>query len=937
MMERITSVAMVGLAVVTLVSACGERAAAPTLDGQPGFDFGIVDRGPTPDRGLMPDQASADYWPWQDFIPPQDVGPQDFTVPDGGWGKSCKAAISLTLSGGKAQASGQIDKADTDNNVTLPSISCVGATTSGADRFYKIALSAGKSYVVTVSGSASPEFHPAIYVFSSCANPAGTCIAGAGKKVTTQALTLKPKSSGTYTIGVDSTWPMGTMYAYGSYTLSVLETTGYETCTGALKLSWGSGTKISTAGDTTSASGDLDLGYSSCTGGKGTGGADLFYSVPVVSGKSYKITVTPTTNWNPALYVLSSCTNPSAACVAGADYGYNNQPESVIFTAKSSGAYVIGVDSSYVPGPVPYPYAAGPFLLTIEEFKPSGNDVCAKPTALSWSGTKATGSGDTSNASATLSMKSSCLPSSYGTPGKDLFYSVTTTKGKGYKVTVTPTATSGKPTWNPAVYVFTDCSNAAGSCVAGSNYMGYPSYGVETSFVASKTGSYLIGVDSTSSSSTYGHGPFTISVEEYTPPANDICSLPQALSWSGTKATITGDTTQAANSVNLSYTDCTKKTTQGTDLFYSVSVSAGKSYKVTVMPSMSWNPAVYVFTDCSNVGGSCVAGNDYSYTGQPESASFIASKTGTVLIGVDSNYPVGPKPGYGGSFTLTVEEFTPPTNSSCAKPQAMTWSGSKASVTGDTSLSSNEFTGIKCSGSAYFEGPQLYYKVALSAGKTYLVTLTPSVSFDGALYGFPAATACSAVAINPACYYTYSSQYGKGAPDTMKITPPTSGDWVIAVDSITPAYFGSFSLTVEAFTPPGNDSCAKAQALSFSSSGVATVSGTTTTASNSVTLSYPSCIPGTTSGNDLFYSVNLTAGKTYTIQLVPDKMFDPVLYLFTSCSNPTGTCVKGSAMKGFGYTETIIYAPPTTGTYLIAVDAFGYTTGGAGSFTLTVQ
>ena len=74
------------------------------------------------------------------------------------------------------------------------------------------------------------------------------------------------------------------------------------------------------------------------------------------------------------------------------------------------------------------------------------------------------------------------------------------------------------------------------------------------------------------------------------------------------------------------------------------------------------------------------------------------------------------------------------------------------------------------------------------------------------MYAFPAATACSATAIDAACTSpspadpnnVYNSDnLGDGAAEQMKITPATAGDWIIVVDSWSALLAsGTFTLTV---------------------------------------------------------------------------------------------------------------------------------------------
>jgi hypothetical protein len=557
---------------------------------------------------------------------------------DAAAGHVCKSAIPITLTAGSGTASGQILSSDTDDDVNLPASSCVGATTPGVDRFYAVSLTAGKSYVVSVSSPG--KLAPALYVFTDCASVASTCLAGGAPvgAMPSQQVTVTPKASGVHVIAVDSAYPAGNIYAYGSYTLSINESSGNDTCAKAQALAWSGGT-ATTSGTLTGAANTVTLGSTDCAQ-IGTPGPDLFYSVDLKAGTGY--TITATASLKLSLYVFTDCAKVAATCVAGDPY-YN----SLKLTAKTTGKHIIGVD--------------------------------------------------------------------YGQPSL--------------------------PPGAPAT--------------------------------------------------------FTLTVKSFTPPANDSCAKAQALSFSNGKATATGSLDDAGNTVNLPSSSCVKTTTPGPDLFYSFPVTAGQGYRVTATSTAAKLLSLYAFTDCAKVASTCLAGND-SYPSTPGSytLSFIAASGGSVLLGVDLFYALTPGfPSH--TFSLTVEQFTPAANSTCAQAQALSFSAGVAKATGDTSASSNDLAGVKCSGTSTFDGPQLYYSVALKAGVTYEASLTPASSFDAALYAFPAAVGCTATAINPACYYTYSSAPGPGLPEKVKITPTTAGDWILAVDSNSVTSAGTFTLEVK--------------------------------------------------------------------------------------------------------------------------------------------
>lgn len=113
---------------------------------------------------------------------------------------------------------------------------------------------------------------------------------------------------------------------------------GNNSCAGATKLTW-SGSTVTVALDTTSATDTMDLGVSGCTGDV-TIGPDLFYSIQLPAG-AYDVELS--TSLDMALYVLGSCS--PTACVAGSDNVGSGVPEKVTLTPSSATTYIIVVDS----------------------------------------------------------------------------------------------------------------------------------------------------------------------------------------------------------------------------------------------------------------------------------------------------------------------------------------------------------------------------------------------------------------------------------------------------------------------------------------------------------------------------------------------------------------------------------------------------------------
>ena len=278
-----------------------------------------------------------------------------------------------------------------------------------------------------------------------------------------------------------------------------------------------------------------------------------------------------------------------------------------------------------------------------------------------------------------------------------------------------------------------------------------------------------------------------------------------------------------------------------------------------------------------------------------------------------------------------------PANSLCSAPQPLSLSGGKVAVSGDTFPAVNEFdSDLTCdSVLGPYPGPQVYFLVALAAGKTYKLTVAPD-KFDVALYAFPASTACDAAAINAACAShvrdTPDTKPYMGKAEAMLLAPQQSGDWIIAVDSYNPLEAGTFSLSIEEFTPPTNTACAKAEAITVGQA----VSGDTIGVADEFATLHCGAQPSPPStkvpyfvGPQLYYRVNLSQGTQYRVNLKPG--FFAWLYVFhtgaacdptsieAACASQGG---KGGAiavsMDGIGDLQL---TPEKSGEHVVVVDS----------------
>jgi hypothetical protein len=106
---------------------------------------------------------------------------------------------------------------------------CAGLSLEGPDHIYVFTVFAGNNLTFTLTPTPTdPEYDPAIYIRSACAQGTGSCVArtdvGLGGEA--EAITVSGLAPGTYYFYVDSIYPEGDAAGEGHYSLSVTGTLG---------------------------------------------------------------------------------------------------------------------------------------------------------------------------------------------------------------------------------------------------------------------------------------------------------------------------------------------------------------------------------------------------------------------------------------------------------------------------------------------------------------------------------------------------------------------------------------------------------------------------------------------------------------------------------------------------------------------------------------
>jgi hypothetical protein len=684
---------------------------------------------------------------------------------------------------------------------------------------------------------------------------------------------VTPAVTTTYTLTAFG--PGGT--TTGQLTVNVVATVG-DTCSSAFAVN-GSGTF---AGNTLQALNDYQDAQS-CTGFQETG-PDQVYRVALNAGDRLQATLQPTTSWDSAIYVVTSCANIAQSCVAGID---GTTPEHIDYTAVAAGTYYVIVDG--------FAGAGGPYTLNLNITPaPIPNDRCTGAIDVTHGGTF---NGDTTNATNDYD------PGSAGCTGFP-----ETGHDVAYVVTLHPNdriVASLDAPWDSALYLVSDCANVGTSCVAGSD-AGNPEH---IDYTSTGGGTYYLIVDGYANAQ--GTFTLTVSVSPGAVTTGDTCATAIAVPSGG--GSFNG-TTVGLNDDYHPLISCTGRLEPGADQVYSMTLGNGDVMAARSTFDPGFDGALYLVNSCTNIT-TCLVGADQFGAGQAESLRWVAQSAGTYDLIVDSSAPSS-----SGGHDLTVTTYTGVT---CMLAAPLNTTGTEyVSTSGHPNSYSPNSGG--CTG--YTEnGPDRAYSVTVNAGDQLQVTLHGNGGWDAALY---VVSNCSD--INGSC--VAGSDVGTNTDETVAPVFPTSGVYYVIADGYNGTQ-GSGTLTAHI---AHGDTCA--DAYSVPSTG-GTFNGTTSNyaADYGTATSTGSCTQSTQLGRDAAYRVTLNAGQQLNATLT--ATWSSLLYLVTDCASSATTCLTGS---GSGSPQQISYTNNGTSaqTYYLIVDAplpSDTTTTREGPYTLTVS
>jgi hypothetical protein len=565
---------------------------------------------------------------------------------------------------------------------------------------------------------------------------------------------------------------------------------GSDRCLGAAPIAVGIGMgKQELQGTTAGALNEYGTGVR-CGGTDPLIGPQRYYAVDLQQGTTYRFELRP--SFDAVLLLTSSC----GANAMNTDCGSQGETGafsgkiaaggsgSLFFSPTVSGTYRLGVDSASAS-------AQGAYTLVVEGFGTPANGRCVQAQQVTLGSGKLSLDGSTLGAADEFPGQLHCgLGRTLA--GPQVYYSLPLTAGSWYRLGLSPqfpatlfVASAAASCVAPNLEL--DCGGMTGTVLpllaAGGS--------AATAFAPATTGNYVLAVKGPDATAA---GSFNLTVESFSPPGNMICSAATPLTL-GAGAAATGSTQGYLNDLGaLVRCGPSAPALLGPQAYYKVDLQA-KTYQVLLKPSFA--AVLAIGQSCQNLPADCGSGGLSGAT-----LSVPAGKTGSLLfkaaaqsfiIAVDSLGPAA-----SGAFDLQIKEHVPPQNGSCAQPKLLSLQSGTVLEAGDTSPLANDLAGISCglTGVGPWSGPQAYFQLALTGGKSYQIDLQPEAGFDPALYAFPASTACTADAVNAACAGSASDQLGPGVAESLLLKPAADTTMMLVVDSWSTSEVGSFTLSV---------------------------------------------------------------------------------------------------------------------------------------------
>ncbi len=528
-------------------------------------------------------------------------------------GDTCSSAEVLTLTSGSTTVSGTTNNYGDDFSTSQ-------CSSTGGDRYYRLSLSTTSNLTATVSPSSSSSAGVYLLSGTSCGSALETSCQEGSFSGSTTTLSATALAAGQYYLVVKN---LGS--GDGAFTLSVSTSVASipgDTCSSPAPLTFFSGSASAT-GTVVGAMNDRSPSCASSS-------ADVVYSFTVNSGQVLTATVTPTSpspSWRPVVSLVSgTCSaGPEQACGNATSTGGTATLTSAALTA---GTYFLWVDSTSG-------FGSGTFLLsaTLSAGSTAG-DTCSAPIPLTFVGGSASVSGTTVGA---FNDHSTSLCSTTAFSGADVVYSFVSNGSQTFSASVVPSGSfrPGLSLRGPS----TSCLSASEFDCRAATFAGNIASIPSTLLSA---GTWYLWVDGVSGSS----GTFSLAASlSGGSGTGETCASPTDLTFISGSATVSGTTTGATHDHQGSCGG------SGPDRVYRIVSPGTRSLSVTVTPSASYRPVLFLVTPSTCITQP-TANSDlacFSSPGQGSTATLNTTvSAGTYLLVVDTHTT------FPGSFTLNA-------------------------------------------------------------------------------------------------------------------------------------------------------------------------------------------------------------------------------------------------------------------------------------------
>ena len=500
-----------------------------------------------------------------------------------------------------------------------------------------------------------------------------------------------------------------------------------------------------------------------------------------------------------------------------------------------------------------------------------------------------------------------------GVLSPDRVYELDITTLQTIQVSVVPSAAS--PDFDPIISLRDDCASEDPTHELGCSEVGAGSTVSITKVV--KPGKYFLWVDGYNGTV----GQYTLKVTSGTPPANDTCTGAQALTFKANSASATFDTSFAGNDGSGTCSG------SGPDVVYSFSLTMAQSLSVTVTPDASspdYTPAIYVRKVCDDMTPANELGCASAPMAGPATLDIPALAAGSYFLWVS-----GDSTSSAGKATVSLTLGTALVGASCGLPAMLTFTGSTATATTDTTSSADTGLG-NCGGS----GPDLVYQFTTPMPQKITATVTPdsaSKTYQPTVY---IRSKCGDSSTEIAC-----GMSGTAGAATSAIAPTApAGTYFVTVDGYSGSS-GKSTLTVTldmTQPPPANDSCSAPQMVAVPSTTMGDTTFATPDLGGALSSVCDVNFSGDFPGRDLVYAFTAKTTGTVKAKVTPTGNWDPLLWVTpATCTADGSKCTAADDTNGSAMADTLSIAVKAGTTYFVVVDSNDLTSFGA--FSLQLQ